>query len=67
MSWCMYCKLMAMESGVNIHYRTRLKIVFLMMGTFKIHSPSNFQMYGTVSLTNRSHHRTLYPQDFCIF
>lgn len=37
------------------------------MGTFKIHSPSNFQMYSMVSLTNRSHHRTLYPQDFCIF
>ena len=49
---------------VNIHHYTELQFLFLLMRTFKIYSPSNFQIYNTVSLTIVT---VLYVQPFFFF
>ena len=48
----MYCEIITTISLVNIHHYTKLQIFFFfVVRTFKIYSPSSFQIYSIVLLT----------------
>ena len=46
----MYCETITKTTSVNIDHYTQKKI-FLVIGTFKIYSLNNFQIYSTILLT----------------